>query len=201
MDDGLTIDASAYTDDQYPLKAGDWVASGEPLIRVAQVRRVYRDSAWAGRPSDGFLVDLVLYDFSGNKIGRESSNEPYVYGGKRVYGPRSFEPCVPLHYWYRIETPEFPIRFGAMDLGNGKAVYGYYAKKRPWGKYVRRKKSVKPLPVVSVKISDFDPELERRARLLAAEKLRDLARERGDDELRRQAELLEEEARRMTGKD
>lgn len=74
-----------------PFKPGDWAAgSGE---RVARVKRVY----WDG---DEALLDLVIYDWRGEKVGRESP---------ACGGPRTFEPACTAAYWERIAEPTFPI--------------------------------------------------------------------------------------------
>jgi hypothetical protein len=185
----LTLDASAYGPDQFPARGGDWVGCGEPLIRIAQIKRVWWDRG-------EILADLYLYAFHGERIGRESPNEPFTILGKTYRGPRTYEPACPLADWYRIEKPDFPIELSWRENGNGSRSGGYFVEPRPWGKYVRRKKqTIEPPAALKIEKPNFDPELERRARLLAAELLRDVAREGGD--LKAAAERLEKEAEKF----
>lgn len=46
------------------------------------------------------IVDVVLFDRSGKRVGRESP---------RVRGMGNFEPACPLKEWIEIEPPTFPI--------------------------------------------------------------------------------------------
>lgn len=171
-----SLDASTYDDEHYPARRGDWIASGEPITRVAQIKRVYRHS-------DGFLADLIFYDFNGNKLGRVSPP---------MGGPRTFEPACALRDWYRIKPPEFPIRLSwKYSKDRTRRTAGYHAARRPWGKYARRRKLV--VEAVQTTRPNYDPELERRARKLAAEKLRDLARTTGLAVLLAEADALERE--------
>lgn len=172
------LDAATYGDEEYPARVGEWVASGHPHIHsVAQIRRVYLDKDDGKRV---FLADLCLFDLKGNKIGRESSNEPFTIAGKTYRGPRTFEPMCRLDYWYLIAEPVFPIEIQKIYTDDGKIVFGRTAEFRTWGKYKRRAKP-KPPPLPARIINpNFDPELDRRARLMAAEKLRDTAREIDD---------------------
>lgn len=79
------------TADPLPFRPRDWVADDGG--RVAKVRDVYRDRG-------ELLLDLVIYDRSGEKVGRESP---------AMGGPRSFEPCCSAEGWRRIAEPDFPI--------------------------------------------------------------------------------------------
>jgi hypothetical protein len=77
------------------MKKGDWVASREELgswtnqPQFGKVREVYGD-----------LMDVVLYDTEGEKVGRES--DP-------LDGPTEFEPCLPCADWVVIQKPKFPL--------------------------------------------------------------------------------------------
>jgi hypothetical protein len=75
-----------------PFKPGDWVADTNE--RVARVRDVY-----FGNPNE-VLLDLVLYEFDGTKLGRVSP---------ACGGPRSFEPACPGEDWKRVKRPNFPM--------------------------------------------------------------------------------------------
>lgn len=83
--------------EQAPFKAGDWAAetpeSGRPDI--AKVKDVCWDEV-----AKEWVADLVLYAPSGDRLGRRSP---------AMGGPRSFEPCVPVSGWRRIEKPQFPV--------------------------------------------------------------------------------------------
>jgi hypothetical protein len=74
-----------------PFKPGDWAV--DHIERVAKVKAVYRDC-------EDILLDLVIYDWKGNRVGRESP----VCGG-----PRSFEPACDAKDWQRIARPAFPV--------------------------------------------------------------------------------------------
>jgi hypothetical protein len=166
------------TDEVFPVKPGDWLVNeGE---RVAQVKAVYQ--------FDGeILVDLYLYNNYGEKTGRESP----ILGG-----PRTYEPCCPFVDWSRIAKPEFPITLKAIPIGDGKFTYRYYAGERlpnrAWIKPVRKAKVARPLTM-----RNFDPELEARSRVLAAQMLRDAARKHNTPALLAEAERLEAEAKSL----
>lgn len=75
----------------YAFRPGDWVSDcGE---RVARVKSVYHDRS-------GVLLDLVMYDRAGNKLGRISPP---------LGGPRTFEPACPGTEWRRVKEPDFPM--------------------------------------------------------------------------------------------
>jgi hypothetical protein len=97
------------TDPPLPFKPGDWVSDcmGQP----AKVRAVYRDRGEV-------LLDLVLYDMKGGKVGRESP---------ACGGPRTFEPACAADGWQRIAQPTFPISLKWVDDGDGKRTARYVA--------------------------------------------------------------------------
>lgn len=100
-------DPSAFEEDHFPARAGDWIAQGETMVRVVQIKRIYDDHLNGTRE---FLADLILFDLKGNKIGRESPVEG---------GPRTFEPACSLVGWQRIEKPDFPIKMVWENRGDG----------------------------------------------------------------------------------
>jgi hypothetical protein len=59
----------------FPFRPGDWVS--DQSGNVAKVKGV-----WEGKPGE-VLIDLVLYNRSGERIGRDSP---------AMGGPRTFEP-------------------------------------------------------------------------------------------------------------
>lgn len=79
---------------EFDIQQGSWVARltdevGRPMIgKVKEVHHVY----------DEFFIDVVIYDASGEKIGRESPAEG---------GPRGFEPMCDADAWVPIEKPNF----------------------------------------------------------------------------------------------
>lgn len=76
-----------------PFRPGDWVADTGSHARIGRVRSVYR--------LDGdVLLDIVMYDHEGRKLGRASQAEG---------GPTTFEPACSAEGWDRIAKPEFPI--------------------------------------------------------------------------------------------
>jgi hypothetical protein len=187
-----------FEEDHYPLRAGDWLVRGSENRHIAQVKAIHLDLHGEGGKRE-FLVDLWLYDTNGYRIGRESPNEPFTIGDKTYRGPRTYEPSMPLgDDWRRIEKPEFPLKREWISYPDPKKpgwsihTSEYPVKPRPWGNYGRRVK--KPAPVVAVSKPNFDPELEKRARLMAAQLLRDAARETGVEALKVRAAELEKEA-------
>lgn len=176
----------------YPVRAGDWLARGDTSIEIAQIKSVYVDPCH----DDEFLVDLIIYDRSGNKLGRVSPVEPFVVLGKRYLGPRTFEPACSLEGWRRIKQPSFPIeqKWVKNAAGTSYSIMDV-TENRPWGDYVRRTRAVVPA-VVLVK-PNFDAELEKRVLLMTAQNLRDIARETGNEELRQRAQELEKQADEM----
>lgn len=78
-----------------PISQGDWVAYSNGInSTLGRVRSAYF--------SDGkVFMDVVLYDFDGRRIGRESP---------AMGGPRGFEPALEFDDgWQRVEVPRFPI--------------------------------------------------------------------------------------------
>lgn len=87
-------------DDPHPegFAVGDWVAQFDcnpQRPRIAKVRDEYADPIDKSQR----LVDLVLYEHNGTRIGRESP---------ACGGPRGFEPACPASRWTPIEEPDFP---------------------------------------------------------------------------------------------
>jgi hypothetical protein len=182
-----------------PFKKGDWVESKEGSLQVGIVKDCYWSSGYKGSP-DEILVDLFLYDYDGNKVGRESL---------ALDGPRSFEPCLTASDWKRIEKPGFPIEIRYMptdpDPVDGvKYVlrHATLAKHLPDRQYVRpRRKGKFKAPVVKTPSPNgFNLEAEILGKRLAAEKLRDTAHKlfRDNPEVKvtmiAEAEKLEREA-------
>lgn len=194
----LSPRADQFEEGHYPLRAGDWVVRGSQNDHIAQVKAIHIDHHGDdGKPE--FLVDLWLYDTNGRRLGRVSDNEPFTIDGKTYRGPRTYEPSMPLaDDWQRIEPPEFPLTRQYLSRPDPKRpgwstmVFEYVVEPRPWGNYARRVK--KPVIAVSVTKPNFDPELEKRSRLMAAQLLRDVARETGVEVLKVKAAELEKEA-------
>lgn len=89
-----------------PVVQGDWIAERRSeRCQVARVRQSYADPG----PGDAVLMDLVLYSFDGEKIGRES-----IACG----GPKSFEPACEWseERYVRIAAPDFPLRTSRWDV-------------------------------------------------------------------------------------
>lgn len=81
------------------MKKGDWLFDGGNQIGRAK-SDVYEV---CGR----MLIDVVLYDRDGTRIGRQSPAEG---------GPRHFEPALDPSEWTVIEKPRFPLsRFEYLD--------------------------------------------------------------------------------------
>lgn len=70
------------------MKRGDWVSNKQ---EIGIVSYVYEEDD---------LIDVVIYDRKGNRLGRTSPPEG---------GPTKFEPCCSTKYWKVIETPQFPL--------------------------------------------------------------------------------------------
>lgn len=78
-----------------PFKPGDWVIRRDWL----QLAKVKDYTPASGRWEA--TLDLVIYDRSGERIGRESP---------AMGGPRGFEPCCPASDWAQILKPAFPLQ-------------------------------------------------------------------------------------------
>ncbi len=157
----------------YPVKPGDWLTN-KFNHKIAKVRNVYRDCS-------DVLVDLVLYNASGTRVGRESPS----FGG-----PRSYEPACDYSDWHRVAKPIFPVE-GA-NIGVGSASERSPAGALPERQWVRpvRLPSKARMP----RVWNFNPTVEAEARRLAARQLRDIARELGHSELATRAATLDAEA-------
>lgn len=104
-----------------PFKPGDWAVDGSE--RVAKVKSVWREEG-----SGDVLLNLILYDWTGEKVGRESPVEG---------GPRSYEPACDASRWQRIGQPTFPIHVKWVDRGDGRRVAQMWAGDRlPPANYV-----------------------------------------------------------------
>lgn len=166
--------------EHFPVKPGDWVTAKHTDDQFAKVKDVY-----AG--NNEVLVDLVIYDCEGTKVGRMTPHEG---------GPRSFEPACSLDNWQRIKKPTFPIPIVWVPREDGRQVLAREPQKhlsdRIWED--KRKRSGYKAP----KKSDLDPEAEAAARRLAAQELRDIARKHGVAEAVTRAEELEKEAEALS---
>jgi len=77
---------------------GSWVAQFDCCAErpiIAQVRDAYSDPLLAGAAP---LLDLVIFNRNGTRIGRQSPS---------MGGPRGFEPACSSQRWERIERPDF----------------------------------------------------------------------------------------------
>ncbi|TLX16408.1 hypothetical protein [Rhizobium sp. MHM7A] len=153
-----------------PYSKGDWLeTTGESQLQIARVREAY----WY-RNSDGEVKlygDLWLYNYNGDRIGRESP---------ALGGPQTYEPFCDLSSYQRIEEPEFPIGLHAYDTGETSYTFRYQTKAKVLGPRKPRKKA-KPVKAVAKVVvvesnNGFDPQAEARALKIAAENLRDTAR-------------------------
>jgi len=90
----------------FPFKPGDWVASRGDHRNVGKVKDVYRDPG----SDEAVLLDLVLYDRDGSRIGRKSP---------ACGGPSGFEPACAADYWERITPPLFPVSLQWVPDGDG----------------------------------------------------------------------------------
>lgn len=155
----------------FPVKPGDWVA--DTSERVAKVKDVWRDQG-------NILVNLILFNNDGIKTGRESPI---------LDGPRTFEPACPYADWHRIPKPSFPITLQWVPNGTGKLIAKHYAgDPLPNREWTPPKRKVKP------SYRNFDPDIESKARLIAAQEMRDMARQLGVPALIDRAVALENEA-------
>jgi hypothetical protein len=109
-----------------PFKPGDWVA--DQGDNVAKVKDVYE--------SEGeVLLDLVMYDREGEKLGRLSP---------ACGGPRNYEPACSSNLWERIEEPVFPLSLKWITGDDGKRTARYWTGKRlppaQWERKIRKMK-------------------------------------------------------------
>ena len=171
-----------------PVMRGDWVQSRfESIPRVGRVR----DGGWTGRgDSAAFVVDVVLYDYDGKVIGRESP---------AMGGPKSYETQLDYADWFRIEKPKFPLaglswvdeeRDGQL-VRVARHLTGCRSKSDRTGP---PKRAARAAVTPSQARTDFDPELEIRTRRMAAQELRDIYRTTQVTELADRAGSLEAEA-------
>lgn len=185
----MTTDAPEPTpeEDVLPVAAGDWVASLDGTsFQIGKVRQSYR----AGGQ---ILIDLVVYDTEGNRVGRVSP---------AMGGPRTFEPAITYSGGFRrIEPPSFPIRRTMRneptdDPAWSRIVYDHHASVvgKPERTVVPKRR--RPGNGGGRRRTDFDPELERAALRRAAQELRDLARSQPEAAaaLKTRAGALEAEA-------
>jgi hypothetical protein len=154
-----------------PFKGGDWVESKEGVLQVGIVKRCYWSRGWNGQP-DEILIDLYLYDYDENRVGRVSP----VMGG-----PRTFEPSLSAGDWKRIEKPRFPITIQGIPSEDGTRVrFGYATKAKvlPDRQYIKKKRKIAAFVTPAVQVPNpngFNLEAEILGKRLAAEKLRDTA--------------------------
>jgi hypothetical protein len=162
----------SYYSSTYPVKPGDWLKS-KFSGKIGKVKNVYRDG-------DDVLVDVVLYDGSGARVGRDSPS----FGG-----PRSFEPACNYRDWHRIAKPVFPLHLERGDGSDSEDISLTALPERQWTRPAR-------LPRIArmPRVRNFDPRIEAEARRLAARQLRDIARELGYSELAQRAATLDAEA-------
>ncbi len=82
------------------MKKGDWVCDGANIGTL-------RGKPYEVYPGSGLLIDVVIYDLGGKRIGRVS---PCMGNFK------SFDPCLPAEDWKLIEQPHFPLsKFADLD--------------------------------------------------------------------------------------
>lgn len=96
-----------------PFKPGDWVA--DSAEQIGRVKSVHGESAFE---PGAILLDIVMYDRQGNKLGRVSPS---------LGGPRTFEPCMNAANWRRIAEPDFPISLKWVPDKDGKVTARYWA--------------------------------------------------------------------------
>lgn len=110
----------------FPYKPGDWVA--DQSDNVAKVRDVY--------DCEGeILLDLVMYDRNGEKIGRISP---------ACGGPRNYEPACSASIWERIEAPVFPLTLKWIPQEDGGKTARYWTGKRlPPAQWQRKPRKIK----------------------------------------------------------
>lgn len=167
----------------YPCKPGDWLVSKSNAQRVAKVKAVYSDGLDRGR----VVVDLYLYSINGDRTPRASPS---------MGGPRTFEPACDYDNWHRIEEPSWPIRLVWVTGEDGRRTADWSGREKPlpdirWTPPRRKPRQPKPAMAPG---GNLDAELEARSRRMAAEILRDKARELGLPALKDDAEKLEREA-------
>jgi len=105
IDEPISTDTQAPTINPTPAQQilahypkGSWVAQfdcGAERPVIAQVRDAYADPVAAGAAP---LLDLVIFNRNGTRIGRQSPG---------MGGPRSFEPACSSQRWERIQRPDF----------------------------------------------------------------------------------------------
>jgi hypothetical protein len=90
------------------VKKGDWISDmvGDSP-QIGRVRDVY---------GNGALVDVVLYDRKGERVGRRSP---------AMGGPTTFEPACPSRLWVVVEPPAFPLPRTMFTSDTGSLGWGY----------------------------------------------------------------------------
>lgn len=179
-----------------PIVQGDWVATvGHGLrVQIGRVRYSWREGAEV-------VMNVVLYNTNGDRIGRESP----AFGG-----PRGFEPALIFdERWQRIEKPDFPLIRHAVSLpsktpGMVTLDYTYQAfpgkigglKGKPARTKPKQQSADRPRrkPWEMPQPRQIDGEISSLRR--AAQELRDTARQMGvtDGPLLARAAELEKEA-------
>ena len=162
------------TETTFPVKPGDWVADRNDPGRVAKVRSVHRFGSEV-------VVDLVLFARSGIRIGRESP---------ALGGPKTFEPACSYEFWRRIEEPSFPIRLMWVPQKDGsyRSMYTHDGRNLEDRKWAGPSKKRAPMG------KNLDLDAETAALRRAAQELRDATRNPDVAEMRKRAEVLEEQA-------
>jgi hypothetical protein len=190
-----------FEENHFPVRGNDWLINDAE--EIAQVRAVYASKDYSDENQRlRFYVDLVFYDHSGRKIGRKSINPSLLIDGVMRRGPRAFDPFCDLEGWRRIEKPDFPLSRVAVDTpvhdkpGMVRLSYEWDVTPKKWGNYAKRKRVRVVAPVMPSR-PNYDPELEKRVLLMTAQNLRDIARETGNEELRKRAQDLEAQADKM----
>jgi hypothetical protein len=130
----------------YPAKPGDWVAPKWGLTHVGKIKSIYLDPALKSAPDaeSAFLIDLVLYAFNGDRIGRKSA---------ACGGPKHFEPACAWNDYRRINPPKFPLELHWIEKRSGQKVAEYnlgpHLEDRAWAPPAKRNavapRSVSPL--------------------------------------------------------
>jgi hypothetical protein len=89
--------AQAWEREHPPLRKGDWVIDHPDRADYHPSLGKVKDVYFLGGE---WLIDVVLYDPDGRRIGRESPA-----GG----GPRGFEPAISASFFQRMRKPQFPM--------------------------------------------------------------------------------------------
>lgn len=113
-----------------PFKPSDWVS--DDADRIARVRSVYEAS-----PGE-ILLDLVIFDRDGNRLGRVSP----VMGG-----PRTFEPACSSERWHRVKKPTFPLQLQWVGEGTRRRARFWAGDRLPPTDWTPRKRRARMQPL------------------------------------------------------